>query len=210
MPLLQGRTRRYRKPVIIKYQILAALVGKDPASVSTVAWTVYQKYANGRPLYWQEKDGKQYGAQTQSFMWLLRSGEDGFLEIILYSYSLTRSGSHAKEFLEGCSGYLETDGCQGYNNLPGIRVVPAGHISGDTLLMLSPKVSSTITASRQCRESSTATGYSSLRILLTKSIPVIMKSGNSCVSRRKNLFWRLSGRGSISRSLSVIPGWINR
>ena len=85
--------------MIIKYQILAALVGKDPASVSTVAWTVYQKYANGRPLYWQEKDGKQYGAQTQSFMWLLRSGEDGFLEIILYSYSLTRSGSHAKEFL---------------------------------------------------------------------------------------------------------------
>lgn len=193
MPILQGRTRRYRKPVIIKYQILAALVGKDPASVSTVAWTVYQKYANGRPLYWQEKDGKQYGAQTQSFMWLLRSGEDGFLEIILYSYSLTRSGSHAKEFLEGCSGYLETDGCQGYNNLPGIRVVPAGHISGDTLLMLSPKVSSTITASRQCRESSTATGYSSLRILLTKSIPVIMKSGNSCVSRRKKTvleaFW---------------------
>ena len=121
MPILQGRTRRYRKPVIIKYQILAALVGKDPASVSTVAWTVYQKYANGRPLYWQEKDGKQYGAQTQSFMWLLRSGEDGFLEIILYSYSLTRSGSHAKEFLEGCSGYLETDGCQGYNNLPDIK-----------------------------------------------------------------------------------------
>ena len=210
MPILQGRTRRYRKPVIIKYQILAALVGKDPASVSTVAWTVYQKYANGRPLYWQEKDGKQYGAQTQSFMWLLRSGEDGLLEIILYSYSLTRSGSYAKEFLEGYSGYLETDGCQGYNNLPGIRVVPAGHISGDTLLMLSPKVSSTITASRQCRESSTATGYSSLRILLTKSIPVIMKSGSSYVSRRKNLFWRLSGRGSISRSLSVIPGWINR
>ena len=49
MPILQGRTRRYRKPMIIKYQILAALVGKDPASVSTVAWTVYQKYANGRP-----------------------------------------------------------------------------------------------------------------------------------------------------------------
>ena len=44
----------------------------------------------------------------------------------------------------------------------------------------------------------------------TVSIPVIMKSGNSCVSRRKNLFWRLSGRGSISRSPSGIPGWIKR
>ena len=42
-------------------------------------------------------------AQTQSFMWLFRSGEDGLAEIILYGYSPTRSGSHAKEFLEGYS-----------------------------------------------------------------------------------------------------------
>ena len=54
-------------------------------------------------------------AQTQSFMWLFRSGEDGLPAIILYGYSPTRSGSHAKEFLEGYSGYLETDGYQGYN-----------------------------------------------------------------------------------------------
>ena len=162
------------KPVIIKSQVPAALVGKGPASASTVAWTMYQKYANGLPLYRQEKDWKQYGAQisrttlanwiiccsqnyfqpmydyfhrellkrsfamadetrvqvlneegrraqTQSFMWLFRSGEDGLPAIILYGYSPTRSGSHAREFLEGYSGYLETDGYQGYNNLPGIR-----------------------------------------------------------------------------------------
>ena len=60
-------------------------------------------------------------AQTQSFMWLFQSGEDGLAEIILYGYSPTRSGSHAKEFPEGYSGYLETDGYQGYNSLPGIR-----------------------------------------------------------------------------------------
>ena len=60
-------------------------------------------------------------AQTQSFMWLFRSGEDGLPAIILYGYSPTRSGSHAREFLEGYSGYLETDGYQGYNNLRGIR-----------------------------------------------------------------------------------------
>ena len=38
------------KPVIIKSQVPAALVGKGPASASTVAWTMYQKYANGLPL----------------------------------------------------------------------------------------------------------------------------------------------------------------
>ena len=162
------------KPVIVKSQVQKALVGKGPATASTVAWTMYQKYANGLPLYRQEKDWKQYGAQisrttlanwiidcsrnyfqpmydyfhrellkrsfamadetrvqvlkeeerraqTQSFMWLFRSGEDGLPAIILYGYSPTRSGSHAKEFLEGYHGYLETDGYQGYNSLPDIK-----------------------------------------------------------------------------------------
>ena len=60
-------------------------------------------------------------AQSQSFMWLFRSGGDGYPALILYGYSPTRSGSQAKEFLEGYSGYLETDGYQGYNSLPGIK-----------------------------------------------------------------------------------------
>ncbi len=162
-----------KKPVIIKSQVPDALAGKGPASASTVAWTMYQKYANGLPLYRQEKDWKQYGAQisrttlanwtiycsrnyfqpmydyfhrellkrsfamadetrvqvlneegrrakTQSFMWLFRNGKDGLPAIILYGYSPARGSSHAREFLEGYSGYLETDGYQGYNNLPGI------------------------------------------------------------------------------------------
>ena len=85
-----------------------------------------------------------------------------------------------------------------------------GHISVDTLSMPFPKENSMTTAIRQCRESSTAAGYSPLRTPLTKSILVIMKSESSCVSRRKNLFWRLSGRGSISRNQSGTAGWIRQ
>ena len=160
--------------VIIKSKAQEALVGKGPASSSTVAWTMYQKYANGMPLYRQEKDWKQYGAEisrttlanwilycsqhyfqpiydyfhrellkrsfamadetrvqvlneperraeSQSFMWLFRSGEDGLPTILLYGYSPTRSGDHASEFLNGFQGYLETDGYQGYNKVPGIK-----------------------------------------------------------------------------------------
>lgn len=44
------------KPVIVKSRVPKALVGKGPASESVVAWTMYQKYANGLPLYRQEKD----------------------------------------------------------------------------------------------------------------------------------------------------------
>lgn len=57
---------------------------------------------------------------TDSFMWLFRTGEDGQDPIIIYRYTETRAKYNAKEFPEGFSGYLETDGYQGYNNLPGV------------------------------------------------------------------------------------------
>lgn len=60
-------------------------------------------------------------AETDSFMWLFRSGEDGLPPIILYKYTETRAKFNALEFLKGFQGYLETDCYQGYNNLPGIK-----------------------------------------------------------------------------------------
>ena len=44
-------------------------------------------------------------AQTQSYMWLFRSGEDEGPPIILYKYAPRRAGDNAVEFLEGYSGY---------------------------------------------------------------------------------------------------------
>lgn len=161
-------------PVIIKAPKEQALIKHSLASSTAVAWTMYQKYANGLPLYRQEKDWKQYGielsrntlahwiiycsmnyfkpmyeyfhrklvhrkfimadetriqvlnekdrrAETDSFMWLYRSGEDGLEKIILYEYSPTRSGENAATFLTGFQGYLACDGYQGYNKVPGIK-----------------------------------------------------------------------------------------
>ena len=54
-------------------------------------------------------------------MWLFRSGEDGLPPILLYHYTETRAKFHAASFLQGFRGYLETDGYQGYNNLPDIK-----------------------------------------------------------------------------------------
>ena len=162
------------KPVIVKSKVPSGLIGKGYASSSTVAWSMYQKFANGIPFNRQEKDWLQYGAainrttlsnwtiyssehyfqplydyyhrellkreflmadetrvqvlkepernpQNQSFMWLYRSGEDNLPVIILYGYSPTRNGDNAAEFLDGFHGYLETDGYQGYNKVPGIK-----------------------------------------------------------------------------------------
>jgi len=49
------------EPYIIKGQLeKKPLMKHSLASPSAVAWTMYQKYANGMPLYRQEKDWKQY------------------------------------------------------------------------------------------------------------------------------------------------------
>ena len=58
--------------------------------------------------------------ETQSFLWLFRSGEDGLPPLILYHYTETRAKHNAEEFLKGFRGYLMTDGYQGYNNLPDV------------------------------------------------------------------------------------------
>jgi len=56
-------------------------------------------------------------AQTKSYMWLFRSGEDDGVPIILYKYSETRAGDTAVDFLDGFRGYLMCDGYSGYNKV---------------------------------------------------------------------------------------------
>lgn len=161
--------------VIIRSTIPGPLLSNSPASPSSVAWTIYQKYVNAMPLYRQEKDWQTlYGItltratlagwiikcserylkplyelfrkellkrrflmadetrvqvlkepgrnpETDSFMWLFRTGEDGRDPIIIYWYTETRAKYNAVEFLDGFEGYLMTDGYQGYNDLPGVK-----------------------------------------------------------------------------------------
>ena len=67
--------------------------------------------------------------ETDSFMWLFRSGEDGLAPIILFHYTETRKKVNAIEFLKGANAYLMSDGYQGYNDLPGlIRCICYAHI----------------------------------------------------------------------------------
>lgn len=61
-------------------------------------------------------------AETQSYLWLYRTGRMG-PPIILYEYQQTRGGQHPREFLSGFKGYLHVDGYAGYNGLPDITLV---------------------------------------------------------------------------------------
>lgn len=73
------------------------------------------------PVQVLKEDGKR--AQTKSYFWLTRTGEDGLNPIILYSYTPTRAGANAKKFLKGVEpgSYLMVDGYQGYNVLENIK-----------------------------------------------------------------------------------------
>ena len=198
------------KPVIVKSQVPQALVGKGPATASTVAWTMYQKYANGLPLYRQEKDWKQYGAQisrTTLANWIIYCSRNYLQpmydyfhrELLKRSFAMAdetrvqvlkkKNAGHRHNPSCGCSAAAKTASRplsymvilqpgaaamqrSSWKAITGIwkrmviRVttacrisndVPAGRTSAGTLSTPFPKGNSMITASLQCRESSTVT-----------------------------------------------------
>ena len=67
------------------------------------------------------EDGRE--DKQKSYMWLAHGGPPD-KKVLWYEYHETRGGYNAKKFLEGYSGYLQTDGYEGYDaavkELPGI------------------------------------------------------------------------------------------
>ncbi len=61
--------------------------------------------------------------QSKSYIWLMRSGEDGLPPLLLCRYSPTRSGDNAVEMLKGSPPglYLMVDGFQGYDKLKDVK-----------------------------------------------------------------------------------------
>ena len=59
-------------------------------------------------------------SKSKKYMWMYRSG-GCIAPIILYDYQRTRSSSCPREFLKGFSGYLQTDGYNGYNKVENIK-----------------------------------------------------------------------------------------
>jgi transposase len=69
---------------------------------------------------WQvnREEGKK--ASSKSYIWIHRSGSCEGPPIILYEYTRTRSGDHAKKFLEGFHSYHVSDAYDGYEKVEGI------------------------------------------------------------------------------------------
>lgn len=71
--------------------------------------------ADETPVQVLKEPGRR--AQTKSYMWIFRTGEDTGPPVILYHYSETRAGDTAVDFLEDFDGYLMCDGYSGYNKV---------------------------------------------------------------------------------------------
>lgn len=61
-------------------------------------------------------------AEDNSYLWLYRTGHTSH-PIILYEYQASRSGDHPRKFLQGFSGYLQTDGYSGYHKVENVTLV---------------------------------------------------------------------------------------
>lgn len=70
------------------------------------------------PVQVLKEEGKK--PQTQSYMWLYRTGNDDKSPVILYDYQPSRNGDHAVTYLKDFKGYVHSDGYSGYNKLSGI------------------------------------------------------------------------------------------
>lgn len=66
-----------------------------------------------------KEEGKK--PSSESRMWVYCSGNTGVSPIILFEYQPTRSGEHARRFLEGFHGYLQSDGYSGYEKVRDVK-----------------------------------------------------------------------------------------
>lgn len=62
-----------------------------------------------------KEEGKK--PSSESRMWVYCAGNTGTAPVVLFEYQPTRSGEHARRFLTGFHGYLQTDGYSGYNKV---------------------------------------------------------------------------------------------
>jgi transposase len=63
-----------------------------------------------------KEPGKQ--AQSKSYMWLYRTSGEAKNQLIIFDYQPDRKYERPKTFLKDFSGYLHSDGYEGYHKLP--------------------------------------------------------------------------------------------
>ncbi len=118
LPFYRQEKRFERIGVHISRQDMSNWTGSIYEQLSGIENLFKQKMKEGPVIQMDETPVQVMGEPdrsdtVKSFMWVARGGPSG-TPLVFYEYHETRSAIHAKTFLEGYSGYLQTDGYKAY------------------------------------------------------------------------------------------------
>ena len=122
-PLYRQEQELNRKGIHLSRQTMSNWILKAAEDYLTPVYDQLRKelltrdvlHADETTLQVLHEPGKK--PQSDSYMWLYRTGGDTDSPIVLYEYQPSRGAKHPKEFLNGYKGYLHTDGYAGYHDL---------------------------------------------------------------------------------------------
>ena len=120
LPFYRQEKRFGRIGVSISRQDMSNWVNKTYLKLQFMENLFKQNIKDGPVIQMDETTLQVLGEETRpdtskSYMWLARGGPPE-TPLVLYEYQETRRAQHAKEFLKGYSGYLQTDGYSGYDS----------------------------------------------------------------------------------------------
>lgn len=90
------------EPLIVKLIKIGNVLHLDETTVQVLSYEGGKEIVNGKP-------------RSKSYMWLASGGPKG-KPAVVFRYNKNRSGMNALEFINGFSGYLMTDGYEGYES----------------------------------------------------------------------------------------------
>ena len=131
MPLYRQEQEFKRLGATLSRQNLSNWIIKGAALLEPLLQTLKQELLT-RPLLHADESTLEVlcepgrPAQTDSYMWVYRTSGDADHPIVLYDYQQGRSGQFAKDYLSGFSGYLHTDGWNGYHKVEAAGVTLCG------------------------------------------------------------------------------------
>lgn len=126
MPLYRQEKDWANQGIILSRATLANWIIRSSADWLVPLWERMKAYllnqavvhADETVIQVLKEDGKK--PSSESRMWVYSSGNTGNAPVILFEYQPSRSGEHARRFLEGFHGYLQTDGYSGYTKVASV------------------------------------------------------------------------------------------
>lgn len=131
MPLYRQEQEFKRLGVILSRQNLSNWIIKGAELLEPISKALKQELLTRPVLHADEttlevlcEPGRP--AKADSYMWVYRTSGDADHPIVLYDYQEGRSGQFAKDYLAGFTGYLHTDGWNGYHKVEDAGVTLCG------------------------------------------------------------------------------------